>query len=153
MGKIVAETLEMFLHSPSFHEGIRIIDQDPKENLRAMIDPDQMKQVFWNLLINAAQSMVNGGEIRIHSQKWRSLSFTKEKKGKEWVKISISDSGQGIPPQEKEKIFEPFFTTKEGGTGLGLSIAHRIIENHDGMIKVESEVGKGSTFTVFLPAN
>lgn len=153
MGKILEETLELFLHSPSYHEGIRIIDRGHKETLRAMIDPDQMKQVFWNLLINAAQSLVDGGEIRINSEKWRNLSVVKEKKGKEWVKISISDSGQGIPPQDKEKIFEPFFTTKEGGTGLGLSIVHRIVENHNGMIRVESEIGKGSTFTVFLPAN
>jgi signal transduction histidine kinase len=69
------------------------------------------------------------------------------------VKISITDSGNGITGQEKEKIFEPFFTTKENGTGLGLSIVHKIIENHNGVIKVESELGKGSTFTIFLPAD
>jgi signal transduction histidine kinase len=69
------------------------------------------------------------------------------------VRISITDSGEGIPPKEKEKIFEPFFTTKERGTGLGLSIVHKIVENHNGVIKVESEIGKGSTFTIFLPAN
>jgi signal transduction histidine kinase len=69
------------------------------------------------------------------------------------VKISIADSGNGIPPQEKEKIFEPFFTTKEGGTGLGLSIVHKIIENHNGLIMVESEVGRGSVFTMFLPTD
>jgi signal transduction histidine kinase len=81
------------------------------------------------------------------------LPFPIQKKGKEWVKISITDSGNGITGQEKEKIFEPFFTTKENGTGLGLSIVHKIIENHNGVIKVESELGKGSTFTVFLPAD
>jgi signal transduction histidine kinase len=70
----------------------------------------------------------------------------------DWVLISIVDSGSGISAQEKEKIFEPFFTTKENGTGLGLSIVHKIIESHNGMIKVESEVGKGSTFKIFLPA-
>jgi signal transduction histidine kinase len=69
------------------------------------------------------------------------------------VKISISDSGVGIPPQEKEKIFEPFYTTKDGGTGLGLSIVHKIIENHKGMITVESEVDRGSTFAIYLPAD
>ena len=68
------------------------------------------------------------------------------------MKISISDSGRGIASHEKEKIFEPFYTTKDGGTGLGLSIVHKIVENHDGVIKVESEVGKGSTFTILLPA-
>jgi signal transduction histidine kinase len=71
---------------------------------------------------------------------------------KNWVKIIIEDSGNGIAPQEKEKIFEPFYTTKEGGTGLGLSIVHKIIESHNGVIRVESEVGRGATFTVFLPA-
>jgi signal transduction histidine kinase len=72
---------------------------------------------------------------------------------KEWAKISIIDSGNGIPQDEREKIFEPFFTTKENGTGLGLSIVHKIIENHNGLIKVESELGRGSTFTVYLPVN
>jgi signal transduction histidine kinase len=69
------------------------------------------------------------------------------------VKISITDSGNGIAPEEKEKIFEPFFTTKENGTGLGLSIVHKIIENHNGLITVESELGRGSTFTIFIPAD
>ncbi len=68
------------------------------------------------------------------------------------MRISITDSGNGIPPQEKEKIFEPFFTTKERGTGLGLSIVHKIVESHNGLIKVESEMGKGSTFTIYMPA-
>jgi signal transduction histidine kinase len=76
-----------------------------------------------------------------------------QKRGKEWVKISITDSGNGIGEQDREKIFEPFFTTKENGTGLGLSIVHKIIENHNGVIQVESEVGKGSKFTIFLPAD
>jgi two-component system sensor histidine kinase PilS (NtrC family) len=119
-----------------------------------------MKQVFWNLLMNAAQAMSNGGEIHIHLEKEREAFGEKNlpwptpgSRGREWVKISITDSGNGIPPQEKEKIFEPFFTTKEGGTGLGLSIVHKIIENHTGVIKVESEVGKGSTFAILLPAD
>lgn len=124
-----------------------------------MIDPEQMRQVFWNLLINASQSMPDGGEIRIQFQKIQdtysgmNLLSTNQKKGMEWVKISITDSGNGIGPQEIERIFDPFYTTKERGTGLGLSIVHKIIENHHGMIKVESEVGKGSTFTILLPVN
>jgi signal transduction histidine kinase len=82
-----------------------------------------------------------------------SLSLLPQLKAKEWVKISITDSGNGMNLEEKEKIFEPFFTTKENGTGLGLSIVHKIIENHKGMIKVDSEVGRGSTFSIFLPAD
>jgi len=155
---IMEETIEMFVHSPTFHEGTQITRSNPRENFRSMIDPDQMKQVFWNLLINAAQSMLDGGKIGIRLEKrnevfWGiNFPFPAQRREMEWIMISITDSGNGISAQEKGKIFEPFFTTKEGGTGLGLSIVHKIIENHNGMIKVESEVGKGSTFTIFLPA-
>jgi len=159
IGRVIDETIELFIHSPSFHEGIHIHRPDPFKNIQIMIDPDQMKQVFWNLLINAAQALSNGGEIRIQIEKgdetfWRTnLPPLKQRRGKRWVKIMVTDSGNGIHLQEKEKIFEPFYTTKEGGTGLGLSIVHKIIENHNGVIKVDSEVGKGSTFTIFLPAD
>ena len=158
--KVIEETIDLLIHSPSFHEGIRIHRPASPKNIQAMIDVDQMKQVFWNLLINAVQAMSNGGEIRIELEQQNGtfgemrfpLPFT-QRRGKEWLKISISDSGSGISSQEKENIFEPFFTTKETGTGLGLSIVHKIIENHNGVIKVDSEVGKGSTFTIFLPTD
>ncbi len=158
IGRILEETIDLFIHSPSFHNGILILRPDTHEEISTSVDPDQMKQVFWNLLINASQSMSNGGEIRVELGKrnsWgvTSLSLSSQLKGKEWVKVSITDSGNGIAQEEKDKIFEPFFTTKENGTGLGLSIVHKIIENHKGLIKVESEMGRGSTFSIFLPAN
>ncbi len=158
ISRILDETIDLFIQSPSFHEGIQVLRPEPRDEIPTSIDPDQMKQVFWNLLINASQSMSNGGEIRIECGKGNSwgltnLPFLSQLKGKEWVKISITDSGNGIAPEEKEKIFEPFFTTKENGTGLGLSIVHKIIENHHGLIKVESELGRGATFSVFLPAS
>ncbi len=156
--RILEETLELFSHSPSFHEGIRLIRSYPDQIGPVVVDPDQIRQVLWNLLINASQSLSNGGEIRVRLEKgnpslWReALPFFSSKESNPWVKISIEDTGTGIPPEEKEKIFEPFYTTKENGTGLGLAIVHKIVENHKGLIKVESEMGKGSTFTVFLPA-
>jgi two-component system sensor histidine kinase PilS (NtrC family) len=158
IGGIVDETIDLFTHSASFHDGIRILRANGHEEIRAPIDPNQMKQVFWNLFINAAQSMSHEGEIKVQLGKgnaWglSSLALSSQLKGMEWIKISITDSGSGIAPERKEKIFEPFFTTKENGTGLGLSIVHRIIENHNGLIKVDSELGKGSTFTLFLPVN
>jgi two-component system sensor histidine kinase PilS (NtrC family) len=156
--KIIDETIELFLHSPSFHEGIRILRPSSNGNIQASIDPDQMRQVFWNLFNNASQAMSNGGEIQVQLKKGSVGMGTRfplslQLRGREWVKISITDSGNGIAPEEKEKIFEPFFTTKENGTGLGLSIVHKIIENHNGLITVESELGRGSTFTIFIPAD
>ncbi len=157
IGTILEETLDLFIHSHEYHEGIRIIRPQAHDGIQAMIDPDQMKQVFWNLLINAAQSMSQGGDLRLQLKKGdggllsTNFPWPGPRRVREWVRISIADSGCGIVELEKEKIFEPFYTTKDGGTGLGLSIVHKIIESHDGVIKVESEVGKGSTFTIFLP--
>lgn len=104
--------------------------------------PQQLNQVFMNLLVNAAQAIEDKGEIIIRT-------FQKDKK----VVVEISDSGIGISKEHLEHIFEPFFTTKEvgKGTGLGLSVVYGIIQNHGGQIEVESEVGKGSLFRVILP--
>ena len=155
--KIIEETVELFMHSPSCHKGIHITSPNSSENFETMVDSSQLKQVIWNLLINASQAISDGGEVQIRLEKEENRllplpSFLlPERNVKEWVKIAVTDSGSGIAPEEKEKIFEPFYTTKDGGTGLGLSIVHKIVENHSGVIKVESEVGKGSTFTIFLP--
>ena len=156
IGKILDETVELFIHSPAFHEGLHITRTNRNGDIEAPIDPDQMRQVFWNLLINAAQAIPDDGDIRISIERTNDtfgggLPFHSPARGKDWVKIVIADSGSGIPPQEKEKIFEPFYTTKEGGTGLGLSIVHKIIENHNGVIRVESDVGRGAIFNVYLP--
>ncbi len=124
---------------------------------KGSVDPAQLRQVFWNLLMNATQAISGEGEICIQVKKGNSLESLSSpilvSRNKEWVKISISDSGVGIAPDDRGKIFEPFFTTKENGTGLGLSIVHKIIENHKGLIKVESEPGKGSKFMIFLPVD
>ena len=104
----------------------------------------QLSQVFLNLIVNAAQAIGNKrGQITIRT----ALSGGK-------VSVKVSDTGSGMPKEVMEKIFEAFFTTKgaEQGTGLGLSITHDIVKKHNGTITVESEVGKGTTFTVLLPA-
>lgn len=108
----------------------------------------QIEQVLLNLIINARQAMPRGGRLRIE---------VRENPQTQMVEISVADSGVGIPPDRLRLIFEPFFTTKEpdehghGGTGLGLSVCRQIIEQHNGRIRVESLVGKGSTFTLKLP--
>lgn len=104
--------------------------------------PNQLTQVFMNLLINAAHAIVDHGEISIRT--WQEADN---------IYISISDTGCGIPEDVKNRIFEPFFTTKEvgKGTGLGLSVSYDIIRKHSGEITVESKVGSGTTFKVRLP--
>ena len=156
---IVNETLELFVNSSEYRNDIQIAHVPTPRDVRIMVDPNQMRQVLWNLLINAAQAMSKGGRLSIEIERRKNglsatnLPRSRPTQHRGWVKISVIDSGQGIPAEEKGKIFEPFYTTKDGGTGLGLSIVHKIIENHDGMIRVDSEVGRGSTFTIFLPAD
>lgn len=103
-------------------------------------DPQKIRQVFWNLGINAIEAMPDGGEIIIS---------TKERDGS--VEIAFQDFGTGIAEKDIEKIFYPFFTTKEQGTGLGLAIAYRIMEEHNGTINVKSISGIGTTFEIILP--
>jgi signal transduction histidine kinase len=115
---------------------------------RAHVVPAQVEQVLLNLIINARQAMPRGGHLRIE---------VRENPRTQMVELSVSDTGVGIPADRLRLIFEPFYTTKEpdanghGGTGLGLSVCRQIIEQHQGRIRVESLVGKGSTFTVKLP--
>ncbi|TAM39170.1 PAS domain-containing sensor histidine kinase [bacterium] len=104
-------------------------------------DPHQLQEVFLNLLINAYQSMPEGGTVRITTSNLDGL----------YAQVRIRDTGTGIPAHHLKNIFMPFFSTKDYGTGLGLSISHNIIKSHNGSIEVESQVGKGSTFTVKLP--
>jgi CheY-like chemotaxis protein len=115
-------------------------------------DPGQINQVIHNLVINAYQSMPDGGSCRIEAGniRIRDTASIAIPKGR-YVKISIKDSGSGILPEHINKIFDPFFTTKRNGTGLGLPTAYSIIKKHGGLLTVDTEVGKGSIFHIFLP--
>ncbi|MFB0507040.1 MAG: nitrogen regulation protein NR(II) [Thermodesulfobacteriota bacterium] len=155
IGQVIDETLELFKNSPDHNRAIKIVKY-LKDEIFVLGDQYQLKQLFWNLFINAAQIMPNGGELRVKLETVNAdgatgrLQGAKQKDMTPFAKISVSDTGNGINPDEKEKIFEPFFTTKEGGTGLGLAIVHRIVENHDGFISVNSQRNKGTTFDIFL---
>ncbi len=115
---------------------------------QACVVPGQIEQVLLNLVINARQAMPRGGQLRVE---------VRENARTQMVELSVADTGVGIPADRLRLIFEPFYTTKQpdahghGGTGLGLSVCRQIVEQHQGRIRVESQVGKGSTFTVKLP--
>ena len=104
--------------------------------------PQQLNQVFMNILVNAAQAIEKKGEITV-----------KTGAVENFVEVTISDTGCGIPKENLQKIFDPFFTTKDvgKGTGLGMNIAYNIVKKHNGTIRVDSEVGKGTTFTIRIP--
>ncbi len=108
-------------------------------------DPDQLKEVLVNLIVNACEAMTGGGCIDIRE------SVSNESTGRPQAVIRVTDNGPGMSHATAEKVFNPFFTTKEEGTGLGLSIVHRIIKEHGGDIDLVSEQGQGSTFTIVLP--
>jgi signal transduction histidine kinase len=110
-----------------------------------MADAAQLKQVFLNLLGNAADAMAGGGEIRI------TANAEKDADGRRMVVVRICDAGPGMPPDIQRRIFEPFFTTKEKGTGLGLCIAAQVMARHGGGLVLESSTDKGTTFAIWLP--
>ncbi len=115
------------------------VDLDPTlDTIRA--DADQVQQVFVNLISNAVQAMREGGVLRVSS---RRDGF--------FATMQVSDTGVGIAPENLRRLFEPFFTTKENGIGLGLAVTRSIVEGHRGKISVESQEGRGTTFTVSLP--
>jgi PAS domain S-box-containing protein len=116
------------------------------------VDRQRLEQVFTNLIINATQAMLNSGERPEERKLLLQTSFASQKvKSPEEVTITIADTGPGIPADARQRIFEPFFTTKARGTGLGLTVARRIIEEHKGTIKIESDEGKGTGFIITLP--
>jgi PAS domain S-box-containing protein len=120
-------------------------------------DEGQISQIITNMVLNAQQAMSKGGTIEvrtenIHMSKDQSLGNKIPVKEGNYIKISISDHGSGIPAEYMDKIFDPYFTTKAKGSGLGLATSHSIVHKHDGYISVESAIGKGSTFYIYLPA-
>ena len=124
------------------------VDLDVQPGVWALANSSQIQQILMNLIVNARQAMDEGGRLKLR------IAANADDN---WAEISVGDSGCGIPHEQLQKIFDPFYTTKktdargQGGTGIGLSVCRRIIEAHKGRIRVESEVGRGTTFTLKLP--
>jgi len=136
------ETMELF-EKDSSSLGSITINKTLIPNVWIEMDMAHLRQVLWNLLLNAAESIDGRGRIDI-----RMIPFKNR-----YVGVQISDNGCGIPDNMVQSIFDPFFTTKPNGTGLGLSIVHRIVESHNSMLEVESEKDKGTTFTLRFKQN
>ena len=141
--RIVEDTLGLLAQQSAFFN-VTVVKKYDAQLPGVLADRSQLQQVFMNILVNAAQSMDERGAIEIATRRGALGD----------VEIEISDTGRGIPAEVVDRIFDPFFTTKASGagTGLGLSIAYGIVTKHRGTIQVASEEGKGSAFTVRLPA-
>ncbi|MCE0499231.1 MAG: PAS domain S-box protein [Methylacidiphilales bacterium] len=141
----------------TFPKDIRLQFSFPKDTWTVLGDPTQVHQVLLNLCVNARDAMPQGGSLTVGIENCvldeQYAAMNKQAKPGRYVNITVADSGTGMPPDILDNIFEPFFTTKEPGkgTGLGLSTVMSIVKNHDGIINVYSEPGKGTTFKVYLP--
>jgi two-component system sensor histidine kinase PilS (NtrC family) len=136
---VVAETLEVLEKGLSKDQSIKV-QKEIKSGVKVFGEHERLKEVLWNLFINAVQSMHAGGNLAISLDTYGGMA-----------KVVVRDSGEGIDVKDINRVFEPFFTTKTYGTGLGLATVYRIVEAHGGNIRVDSENGKGSVFTVMLP--
>jgi two-component system NtrC family sensor kinase len=143
INELILHTLSLVEHQSVFHD-IRIVKNLDPQVAMILLDANQIQQVFMNVLLNAADAMPAGGTLTITSTMAPEDSF---------VQVRFADTGSGIPEKNLHRIFDPFFTTKadKKGTGLGLAVSYGIIERHRGHIEVQSQEGKGTTFTIKLP--
>jgi two-component system, NtrC family, sensor histidine kinase PilS len=142
----IREVLDSLCCVADWHERLDVIMTLQDEPLNIKANKLEIRQVIWNLILNAVQAMPEGGVLKVEAHPVRSGE-------KDGVEIKIGDSGLGMREQDLKRIFEPFYTTRDTGTGLGLAVVSRIIEAYEGRIQVQSEPGKGTIFTLWIPAN
>ena len=145
VNEIIDEALDALKEVPDWNDNIEVRRAYQK------VPPifgnrTEVRQTLWNILVNAVQSMPDGGRLSIETM------ILPGQNGERFVQVRIIDSGCGIERERLDQVFEPFYTTKEGGTGLGLAIVSRIVESHGGVVSIESEVRRGTTCTVTFPS-
>ncbi len=153
---VVAEVLEVF--RSILPENLRVVLNVPQA-LAVRADAAQLRQILWNLTLNACQAMPEGGSLCLEAeavaeptpQEARSSRRNELEEKKTWVEITVRDQGVGISPEALDHVFDPFFTTKPEGSGLGLATVHRIVEEHGGSIRLESLVDRGTEIRIWLP--
>ena len=139
LNAVVSEVLE-FVTPMVMRKGIEVRHHLSPEVPRLDLDRDRVKQALLNLVLNAQEAMKGRGELLVQ---------TSVRGGA--VRVDVTDTGPGIPPEVLPRIFDAYFSSKKTGTGLGLPIARRIVEEHGGMLQVHTEVGKGTRFTIWFP--
>jgi PAS domain S-box-containing protein len=139
----INEVVQEALSRATVPGNVEVVSQLDEALPIILADPGQLAQVFGNIILNAIQAMPEGGRLLVKS----------EIPTPEWVAVSFADTGAGIPEENLGKLFEPLFTTKAKGIGLGLAVTKTLVEGHEGTIEVQSELGKGSTFTIRLPVD
>ncbi len=137
LSDFLEETLSLY----PFPSHIQVVRAFCPDNPNVYIDPDEMRQAVRNIIGNAVEVMPQGGQLKVATELVQ----------QDWVRVDIADNGPGIPPDVAEKIFAPFFTTKARGTGLGLAVVRKVVDRHKGKVDVQSTVGKGTIFRIFLP--
>lgn len=140
LAALIRETIFLFQNSPEFRPDHQVQLECPEGEIQMVGDPDQLKQVFWNLCSNAVKAMPRGGSIGI----------TCAREGRT-VRLNFRDEGRGMAPEEIQHLFEPFQSRFPGGLGLGMAIVYRIITDHGGKVDVQSTPGKGTTFSLTIP--
>lgn len=140
LNQILAEGVEV-IGGTVEKKGVSLTVNLPKDNIEIYADGDQIKQVLWNLCLNALDATAQGGQININ------LARTEDNQ----ALITVADTGRGIAEADIPHLFDPYFTTKSSGTGLGLAIVHRIVEAHGGEIRIDSILEKGSSFHLYFP--
>jgi two-component system sensor histidine kinase PilS (NtrC family) len=146
---LLDETIRMLGQTAPYDSTVRFVKHLAPGPLKTVLDPDQMRQVCWNLALNACQSMPNGGTLTVSTR--RTSVFTDGLES-EAIEVVFEDTGTGIAEEHLSKIFYPFFTTKESGTGLGLSVVYRVLDEHRGSVHVDSAQGQGTRVRLMLPA-
>jgi signal transduction histidine kinase len=160
LNEVLAQVLELY-ESPAATQGVKILRDFAPELPVCMGDKKRLHRCFSNIITNGIQAMASGGDLAVHTS-LVSLTRLPDLQAREEgaaagvqngsaICVIISDTGQGISPERLSRIFDPFYTTKEKGLGLGMAITHRIVEDHKGSIDVRSQVGLGTTFSIYFP--
>lgn len=152
MAEIIRQTIGFSLSGSE----VSLTFEAPENLWPVQVDSGQISQVIHNLILNACQAMPEGGILSVAcinlDFKRKANEYGLPLDSGKYVKIKFRDQGCGIPPDNLQKVFDPFFSTKETGSGLGLATTYSIIKRHQGHIEVDSEIGKGTCFTIYLPA-